>query len=115
MGAAATQGWVGAELNPLSDSDRTPPEGQGVVGNVGGKPVALSTVDGRTCAVSAICTHLGGVLRFNDLEKSWDCPLHGSRYAPDGSVLEGPSTKKLSTHSFEDADPKAGAEAATGP
>ena len=59
-------------------------------------------MDGRTCAVSAVCTHLGGVLRFNDLEKSWDCPLHGSRFAADGSVLEGPATKNLATPSLDE-------------
>lgn len=42
-----------------------------------------------------ICSHLGGVLSWNATEASWDCPLHGSRFAPDGSVLEGPATKPV--------------------
>ena len=40
VGAAAVNGWLGAELRPLADADRTPPEGEGVVGNVRGAPVA---------------------------------------------------------------------------
>jgi glycine/D-amino acid oxidase-like deaminating enzyme/nitrite reductase/ring-hydroxylating ferredoxin subunit len=99
MGVAAAQGWLSAELHPLKAEDRTPAEGTGVVGADRGEPVAISTVDGRTCAVSAICTHLGGIVRFNDLEKSWDCPLHGSRFAADGTLLEGPSTSNLKPRS----------------
>jgi glycine/D-amino acid oxidase-like deaminating enzyme/nitrite reductase/ring-hydroxylating ferredoxin subunit len=95
MGVAAAQGWLSAELHPLKDEERTPAEGTGVVRAERGEPVAISTIDGRTCTLSAICTHLGGIVRFNDLEKSWDCPLHGSRFAADGTLLEGPSTSNL--------------------
>lgn len=94
VGLALAGGFAGAELRA---SDADPSEGQGVVGRSGldPTPVATSTVDGRTCAVVGLCTHLGGVLKWNDVERSWDCPLHGSRFAPDGSVLEGPATRAL--------------------
>jgi len=42
------------------------------------------------------CTHLGCQLRFNQAERSWDCPCHGSRFdATDGRVLEGPAVTDL--------------------
>lgn len=44
-----------------------------------------------------LCTHLGGVLVFNDIEETWDCPLHGSRFEPDGAVLDAPAVRPLSS------------------
>jgi glycine/D-amino acid oxidase-like deaminating enzyme/nitrite reductase/ring-hydroxylating ferredoxin subunit len=44
---------------------------------------------------SAICVHLGCVVRWNGLEASWDCPCHGSRYDAYGKVLNGPAMTDL--------------------
>lgn len=88
------RGWWEAETS----SDADPAEGQGRVVRDCFRPTGVSTVDGKTRRVSAICPHLGGVLRWNDAEKSWDCPLHGSRFASDGTLLEGPATRDLPRH-----------------
>ena len=58
-------------------------------------PVGEYTSDGHTQRVCAVCPHLGGVLRWNDAEASWDCPLHGSRFTAGGTLLEGPATTDL--------------------
>jgi Rieske Fe-S protein len=50
---------------------------------------------GELDAVSAACTHLGCIVGWNAAERSWDCPCHGSRFAPGGDVLHGPAVEPL--------------------
>jgi nitrite reductase/ring-hydroxylating ferredoxin subunit len=92
VGAELVSGWARAET---SRPDAALAEGEGRVVSEGVHPVAESMVDGVSCRVSGVCTHLGGILSWNDAERSWDCPLHGSRFAPDGTRLEGPALDDL--------------------
>jgi glycine/D-amino acid oxidase-like deaminating enzyme/nitrite reductase/ring-hydroxylating ferredoxin subunit len=85
------RGWL---TQPQRDG-ASPPDGQGLVERRGITPRAVSTVDGTIRARSAVCTHLGGIVRWNEAEATWDCPLHGSRFGPDGSVLCAPTVKDL--------------------
>lgn len=98
VGVEMARGWIrplagtasrGARRSQLADGDGTV-----CFDHVGG-PTGTSRVDGAEHRVSAVCPHLGGVLRWNDAELSWDCPLHGSRFAADGTLLEGPATSGL--------------------
>jgi len=51
--------------------------------------------------VSAKCTHVGCTIKWNNDEKSWDCPCHGSRFTYEGKVLNGPANVNLKYHKEE--------------
>jgi glycine/D-amino acid oxidase-like deaminating enzyme/nitrite reductase/ring-hydroxylating ferredoxin subunit len=89
-------GWTKAILSGSGGNGAHPTEtDSGTVVRDGVRPVGVCTVNGQTLRVGAVCPHLGGVLRWNDAERSWDCPLHGSRFDADGTLLEGPATRGL--------------------
>jgi Rieske Fe-S protein len=56
---------------------------------------AYRTPGGELFAVSNVCTHVGCKVHWNSVETSWDCPCHGSRFRPDGTVIEGPALAPL--------------------
>jgi nitrite reductase/ring-hydroxylating ferredoxin subunit len=60
-----------------------------------GKVAVHKDERGDLHAVSAVCTHMGCDVAWNDAESSWDCPCHGARYAVDGTVLNGPAVQDL--------------------
>ena len=95
VGFNLARGWV----TPLTAPRETPAQG-GVVSGPPWHLEARSRVDGVERVVSPVCPHLGGIVNWNDADHAWECPLHGSRFAPDGTVLEGPATSGL-THSSE--------------
>jgi glycine/D-amino acid oxidase-like deaminating enzyme/nitrite reductase/ring-hydroxylating ferredoxin subunit len=77
--------------------------GEAAVVDVDGSAVAaFRDASGTLHAVSAICTHMGCKVSWNPGEGSWDCPCHGSRFAPDGAVLHGPALRGLEPVSSEE-------------
>lgn len=70
--------------------------GKGAVLSRGLDKIAVyKDADGTVHTCTAICPHLGGVLQWNDDEKSFDCPLHGSRFTAYGKVINGPAISDL--------------------
>jgi glycine/D-amino acid oxidase-like deaminating enzyme/nitrite reductase/ring-hydroxylating ferredoxin subunit len=88
---------VSGHLKPASHAPLAEfPIGVGRIVSHDGKRLAVyRDQDGAMHAVSAICTHMGCQVAFNPLERSWDCPCHGSRFDLEGRVLDGPATKPL--------------------
>jgi glycine/D-amino acid oxidase-like deaminating enzyme/nitrite reductase/ring-hydroxylating ferredoxin subunit len=61
----------------------------------GKKVAAYCDPHGKISLRSPVCTHLGCIVGWNNAEKTWDCPCHGSRFAPTGEVLSGPAENPL--------------------
>lgn len=69
---------------------------EGAVVSINGQRAgAYRDQDGLLHVVDTTCTHMGCELEWNNGERSWDCPCHGSRFSIDGIVLDGPAEKPL--------------------
>jgi Rieske Fe-S protein len=80
------------ELDSLDDLEA----GCGAIVRDGASKIAaFRDESGKLYLRSAACTHLGCHLHWNSLERCWDCPCHGSHFAVDGSVLNGPAIMPL--------------------
>ncbi|GAA1546158.1 FAD-dependent oxidoreductase [Streptomyces albidochromogenes] len=89
--------FVGDRLHTghVDAADEVPPGSGAVVRLEGRRCAVYRDESGEAHVVSARCTHLGCLVRFNDAEKVWECPCHGSRFGTDGAVLHGPATRPL--------------------
>jgi nucleotide-binding universal stress UspA family protein/nitrite reductase/ring-hydroxylating ferredoxin subunit len=75
-------------------SEIEPGEG-GIVATGDHKVAVYRDERGNVTTLSARCTHMGCTVKWNAAEKTWDCPCHGSRYAPNGTVVNGPAERPL--------------------
>ena len=81
---------------PEAKSLRAIKRGHGKIVMVNGQRAAVSRdEDGKLTIKSAMCSHMGCVVRWNDAEKTWDCPCHGSRFHATGKVFAGPAEADL--------------------
>jgi nucleotide-binding universal stress UspA family protein/nitrite reductase/ring-hydroxylating ferredoxin subunit len=71
------------------------PDRGGVVDVEGKKLAVYIDAAGNAYGLSPRCQHMGCSVQWNDAEKTWDCPCHGSRYKFDGQVIQGPATRDL--------------------
>jgi glycine/D-amino acid oxidase-like deaminating enzyme/nitrite reductase/ring-hydroxylating ferredoxin subunit len=77
------------------DADAVPPGGGAVVRHHLTPLAVYRDPEGRLHARSAVCPHLGCLVRWNAGERTWDCPCHGSRFDPTGHVINGPAHRDL--------------------
>lgn len=88
----------GGELEKVSVSRNEIPLEQAYFFNFHGKPaVVLQVTPGQFSAFSAVCTHLGCVVKWVSEKQEFLCPCHAGRFSVEGKVLGGPPPKPLET------------------
>lgn len=93
--ADVAKNFVSGKLTPAPDEINLGPDEAKVIEMHGQKVGAYKDPDGQLFLIDTTCTHLGCEVAFNDAEKTWDCPCHGSRFSYDGHIVEGPALKPL--------------------
>ncbi len=94
----------------VSDVEAIKPGEGAIVGTGRGKVAVYRDEHGNIHQHSAVCPHLYCIVSWNDTEKTFDCPCHGSRFDPYGNVVNGPAIVGLSPVSKERKKAKAEAK-----
>ncbi|HEX2861036.1 MAG TPA: FAD-dependent oxidoreductase, partial [Lacunisphaera sp.] len=66
-----------------------------ILNHDGRKLAAYRDEHGKITYCSPVCPHLGCIVGWNEAEKTWDCPCHGSRFKATGEVISGPAEEPL--------------------
>ncbi len=94
--AAVAKHLIGGYLSHKPESFGELAPGEAAVMKIDGENVAaFKDEQGAVHAVSAVCSHMGCLVGWNETDRTWDCPCHGSRFELSGEVLHGPATRPL--------------------
>lgn len=80
----------------------------------GHRVAAYRALDGTLMVLAPVCPHAGGIVQWNSAASTWDCPLHGSRFLPNGELLAGPACAGLRALPGPDRPEEPGATASGG-
>jgi len=88
--------FIEGRLKKSTTSEKELAVGEGAVIEINGKKVATYRKSkNETIKLSPVCRHLGCMVGWNNKDKTWDCPCHGSRYEADGKLKRGPAKQNL--------------------
>ena len=84
------------KMKPEKNKFENVPLGDGGIVEIDGEKIGVyKREDGEIFAIKPYCGHLGCLVSWNNLEKTWDCPCHGSRYDYRGNIITEPTVKNL--------------------
>jgi glycine/D-amino acid oxidase-like deaminating enzyme/nitrite reductase/ring-hydroxylating ferredoxin subunit len=100
--AKLAQELVGGKLGIVEGSLDGIKNSEARIVRKGGNRIGVYKDDnGNLHTVDTTCTHMRCELSWNEAEKTWDCPCHGSRFTYEGKVVEGPAVKDLENQETE--------------
>jgi nitrite reductase/ring-hydroxylating ferredoxin subunit len=103
--AAVAARWFSDRFGAATEDPASLRPGEGGVFREGRRFIAAYRDEqGELHTNSAVCTHLGCIVGWNDTERTWDCPCHGSRFDIDGNVIAAPAQEPLRPISARSAD-----------
>jgi glycine/D-amino acid oxidase-like deaminating enzyme/nitrite reductase/ring-hydroxylating ferredoxin subunit len=90
----------GDTQSQVDDVAAIPAGGGGVIDRNGEKLAVWRDDSGACHAVSATCTHKGCTVTWNNADRTWDCPCHGSVFEAGGQIIHGPAREPLAPRSL---------------